>query len=213
MVLLSKRFFESGWIDDNEDEDKDGAEDDVNDDERRKNAQKLDYLVGGEQRIITIQEHDNVWIVNNTNISRNFHVFRNRCIDMLEHGRVCINHTRGLALNGIMWLDDKNRRYYAKIVEVLADDFEAGERQAGESYCSVVNTNDNNMKLIAKTVLNLIRKFRKTNAPEMKEPLFCSFLIESIVTPFLCLDEDCLTLLGNTDESPGSRMVAVPISQ
>ncbi|OAC98221.1 hypothetical protein MUCCIDRAFT_191309 [Mucor lusitanicus CBS 277.49] len=90
----------------------------------------------------------------------------------------------------------------SKIVEVLADDFEAGERQAGESYCSVVNTNDNNMKLIAKTVLNLIRKFRKTNAPEMKEPLFCSFLIESIVTPFLCLDEDCLTLLGNTDESP-----------
>lgn len=64
LSLKRKQPHQSDSVDDNEDEDKDGAEDDVNDDERRKNAQKLDYLVGGEQRIITIQEHDNVvWTV------------------------------------------------------------------------------------------------------------------------------------------------------
>ncbi|KAL9550104.1 hypothetical protein MBANPS3_004891 [Mucor bainieri] len=217
------------------------------DDEHGKDAEKLDFLVGGEGRI-TIHEQDYVWAIDNINISANFHAFRNRCIDTLERGNVSINHTQELsvsALNGILWLDDKNRRYYgldaqhwalakkeasqrypkaeslafpeiAKIAEVsissflaqqvLADDFEAGERQADAWYCSTVTSNDFDMKLIAKTVLDLIQKFRKTNATEMKEPLFCSFLVESIVTPFLCLDEDCLTLLGNTDESPGSKM-------
>ncbi|CEP13943.1 hypothetical protein [Parasitella parasitica] len=89
---------------------------------------------------------------------------------------------------------------------MLASDFDAGERQAELWYCSAVNTNDHNIKLIAKTVLDLIHKSRKTSVVEMKEPLFCSFLVESFVTPLLCLNEDCLTLLGNTDESLGSKI-------
>jgi hypothetical protein len=34
------------------------------------------------------------------------------------------------------------------------------------------------------------------NLKELKEPLFCSFVVENLVTPFLCLGDDYVRVLG-----------------
>ncbi|CAO3618378.1 unnamed protein product [Mucor fragilis] len=55
-----------------------------------------------------------MWAVNSINISANFHAIRNQCIDTLERRNVAIDHTQELpvnAVNGILSLDDKSRRY------------------------------------------------------------------------------------------------------
>ncbi|CAO3633951.1 unnamed protein product [Mucor fragilis] len=121
----------------------------------------------GEEEQITIHQHHNEWIVNNTNISKSFHIFRNKCIDMLEGGQVRINYTQKLSKRGLPprkklprdipelgQLILQSSKDYS--TDVLADNFNAAERQNEAWYRSVVNANDKDMKLmITRTVLDL----------------------------------------------------------
>ncbi|KAG1340287.1 hypothetical protein G6F62_005473 [Rhizopus arrhizus] len=69
------------------------------------------------------------------------------------------------------------------IVETLAKDIDEGEKKAKK----------------------WIQKMKTCNLEELKEPLFCSFVVENLVTPFLCLGDGYVKLLGSTDKSLGSK--------
>ncbi|KAG2234120.1 hypothetical protein INT48_000297 [Thamnidium elegans] len=146
------------------------------------------------------------------------------------------NFVQELALNGIMWFDDKQRLYFSMksdewkeaksslkslyhnstptvkypeidgIVETLAEDIDEGEKKAEKWYASTtMNENEESKKIVARTLLCLIQKMKTCCLEELKEPLFCSFVVENLVTPFLCLGDDYVKLLGSTDESLGSK--------
>lgn len=81
-----------------------------------------------------------------------------------------------------------------------------GEEEAELWYSAEIEKEKSDSKLIAKTFLDLIEKYKMKDVYDMKKPLFCSFLVENIITPFLPCDRDFFKLLGSTDESDGSKL-------
>lgn len=49
---------------------------------------------------------------------------------------------------------------------------------------------------VTNSVLYRIKKIKTCNVEDLKEPLFCSLIVENLVTPFLCLEDGYVQLLG-----------------
>ncbi|KAI8638805.1 hypothetical protein BD408DRAFT_422454 [Parasitella parasitica] len=190
------------------------------------NIKYLDYLEGGEPKVI-IDNATNNWCVNEENISKSFHAYRNLCIDKISNTIKSPTHIEELALNAIMWVDDKNRRAY-KISEenwsiyhrdikdkykdkdkpseykdisiiseiIMTNDVKEGESQAVKHQAECANKGYTKELLRANTTFDMIQKLKKHNMYTLKEPLFCSLLVESLVCPFLCSNGTDIIIQG-----------------
>ncbi|CAO0791941.1 unnamed protein product [Mucor circinelloides] len=195
----------------------------------------LDYLEGGEPKVVIDSSTSN-WCINEENISKSFHNYRNLCIDKISNTITSPTHIEELALNAIMWVEERNRRAY-KISEenwsivhrnikdkykdkdkpreykdisiiseiIMTNDVKEGENQAAKHQAECANKGYTEELLRANTTLDIIQKLKKHNMYTVKEPLFCSLVVESLVCPFLCSNGTDIVLQGSTDESVGSK--------
>ncbi|CAO3639617.1 unnamed protein product [Mucor hiemalis] len=88
-------------------------EDDTEEEEEeaRSIISKFDYLEGGEPEV-GIDDSTHNWSIEGSNISEKFHDYRSYCIQKLARNQISPSYTEQLALNGIFWVDERNRRFY-----------------------------------------------------------------------------------------------------
>ncbi|KAG0735674.1 hypothetical protein G6F57_011572 [Rhizopus arrhizus] len=185
VVKSAKRKYRKTDVESEEDElgeDEVDEEDEEDEGERRNAGRKMDFIVGGEAQVY-IEDYL-------TNMKPDEWKEAKSSLKSLYH-----NSTPTVKYPEI-----------DGIVETLAEDIDEGEKKAKKWYASTtMNENEESKKIVARILLCLIQKMKTCNLEELKEPLFCSFVVENLVTPFLCLGDGYVKLLGSTDESLGSK--------
>ncbi|KAI9248922.1 hypothetical protein BY458DRAFT_560071 [Sporodiniella umbellata] len=200
---------------------------------------KLEYLEGGEMEVQIDDTTDNVvlWYIEDLNVSKNFHEYRSYCIKKLSITQVFPSYTEELALNGIMWIDERNRRSYKlseeiwklvslqlknkykknytkpkeykeieKIAEkIMTEGVQEGEDQAEkyQAYCASMGLKTELLR--ANKTHDMINKLKQNNLAAIKEPLFCSLVVDNLVAPFLCSNGVDVILQGSSDPSTASK--------
>ncbi|CEP16558.1 hypothetical protein [Parasitella parasitica] len=152
----------------------------------------------------------------------------------------CLNFYRSnkfyLALNGIIWIDERNRRSYKMSEEVwelvssqmkmkykdlakpneykeietiaetvMTEGVQEGENKAAKYQADCASKGLKPELLRANKTHDMINKLKQNDLNTIKEPLFCSLVVDNLVAPFLCSNGVDIILQGSSDPSIGSK--------
>ncbi|KAI8091611.1 hypothetical protein BDF21DRAFT_145107 [Thamnidium elegans] len=188
----------------------------------QKRKPNLDYLNEGEGPVIYDDSTKNWCLQNGLNLSEKLHDFRDRSIqhiaenngpanvyEELHHYRIgqedfetaTLEVLNNYVTNAVCDNMTGEIKKISKLSKINGD----GAIDQADIWCSNSIVAKNKMeKKIARVVSSVLRNIQMKKVQRMKEPLFCSQLIEPIVCPFLSESED-VVLKGSSEESTGSK--------
>lgn len=91
-----------------------------------------------------------------------------------------------------------------KIAKACSKDIENGIDVVDDWWIVCRRNKEEKETKIAKCISNLLSNIKNATLGDMKEPLWGSRIVETILCPFLPLSDNCI-LRGNTEESIGSK--------